>query len=188
MFVWFCKDYYFVCEELLLVIELDLENIDVLFLFGELEELEGDFEFVCSYYLMLFDVDEDYLNVYYCLGMIIVVYFEEECVEVVKYFRKVVKQDRSNYDVLYQYVLFLNEVFGKFEKVVKYFKKILKVNVFYFFVYYDMVLVYYQLGEYWKVVDVYQKVIQINLELKMVENDEVFVIVVVWVEGNIYEK
>ncbi|MFN3173498.1 MAG: SDR family NAD(P)-dependent oxidoreductase [Phaeodactylibacter xiamenensis] len=182
------KDYHSAREELLPVIELDPENTDALFLLGELEELEGDFESARSHYLMLLDVDEDYPNVYYRLGMITAAHFEEERAEAAKYFRKAAKQDRSNYDALYQYALLLNEALGKPEKAVKYFKKTLKVNAFHPFAYYDMALVYHQLGEYRKAADAYQKAIQINPELKTAENDEAFAIAAAQAEGNTHEK
>lgn len=182
------KDYHSAREELLPVIELDPENTDALFLLGELEELDGDFSSARNHYLMLLDVDEDYPNAYYRLGMITAAHFEEERAEAAKYFKKAAKQDRSNYDSLYQYALLLNEVLGKPEKAVKYFKKTLKINAFHPFAYYDMALVYHQLGEYRKAADAYQKAIQINPELKTAENDEAFAIAAAQAEQQEQQK
>lgn len=182
------KDYYSAREELLPVIELDPENTDALFLLGELEELDGDFSSARNHYLMLLDVDEDYPNAYYRLGMITAAHFEEERAEAAKYFKKAAKQDRSNYDALYQYALLLNEVLGEPEKAVKYFKKTLKINAFHPFAYYDMALVYHQLGEYRKAADAYQKAIQINPELKTAENDEAFAIAAAQAEQQEQQK
>jgi NADP-dependent 3-hydroxy acid dehydrogenase YdfG/cytochrome c-type biogenesis protein CcmH/NrfG len=170
------KDYHSAREELLPVIELDPKNTDALFLLGELEELEGDFAAARKHYRMLLEVDKEYPNASYRLGMITAAHFEEERADAAKYFKKAAKQDRSNYDALYQYALLLNEVLDKPEKAIKYFKKTLKVNAFHPFAFYDMALVYHQLGEYQKAADAYQKAIQINPELQTTENDKAFAI------------
>ena len=170
------KDYHSAREELLPVIELDPENTDALFLIGELEELEGNFDAAREHYHMLLNVDENYPNAYYRLGMITAAHFESERADAAKYFKKAVKRDKSNFDAFYQYALLLNEVLGKPEKAIKYFKKTLKINAFHPFAYYDMALVYHQLGEYSKAADAYQKAIQINPELQTAENDEAFAV------------
>lgn len=170
------KDYRSAREELLPVIELEPENRDALFLIGELEELLGNFEEARQHYHQLLEADNNYPNAYYRLGMITAAHFESERAHAAKYFKKAAKLDKSNYDALYQYALLLNEELGKPEKAIKYFKKTLKVNAFHPFAYYDMALVYHQLGSYQKAADAYQKAIQINPELQTAENDEAFAV------------
>lgn len=170
------KDYHSAREELLPVTELEPDNTDALFLLGELEELEGDFNAARKHYLMLINIDEGYPNAYYRLGMITAAHFPEERRQAAKYFKKAAKQDKGNHDALYQYALLLHEALDKPEKAIKYFKKTLKVNAFHPFAYYDMALVYHKLGAYRKAADAYQKAIQINPELQTDENDKAFAI------------
>lgn len=168
------QDYGAARQVLAPVMEFDPEHTDALFLLGELAELGQDFASAKAYYLQLVEQDEAFPNAHYRLGMITAAHFEDEREEAAGYFRTAAKQDKGNYDALYQYAMLLSDTLNQPKRAIKYFKKTLKANAFHPFAYYDMALVYHKMGEYEKAADAYKRAIQINPELQTPENDEAF--------------
>ncbi|TXB69490.1 SDR family NAD(P)-dependent oxidoreductase [Phaeodactylibacter luteus] len=158
------------------IFEQEPHHIDALFLLGELQELASEFEEARSTYSELLRHDEAHAKAHYRLGMVLAAHFEGERTTAAHHFKEAAKLDKTNYDALYQYALLLNDELGKPKKAVKYFKKTLKANAFHPFAYYDMALVYHQLGEYGKAADAYQKAVRINPELQTPENDSAFAV------------
>ncbi len=161
-------------RELEPVVEMQAENEDALFLLGELEELQEDFESAHKHYAQLVDLNPEYPNAYYRLGMITAAHFEDDKKKAAKYFKKAARMDEENADAHYQYALLLTEVLDKPKKAIKYFEKTLEIDPRHPFANYDLALLYHQLGKPSKARNAYLSAVEANPELKTEENDRAF--------------
>ncbi|HMP14083.1 MAG TPA: SDR family NAD(P)-dependent oxidoreductase [Saprospiraceae bacterium] len=161
-------------NQLEVVLDLESDHEDALFLMGQLAELREDFLLAKNSYEKLIDVNDENANAWYRLGMVIAAQFPDQIEWAAKCFKKAAKYDATNVDALYRYASLLADPIGKPHKAIKYFEKMLKIAPDHAFANYDLAVLYHQIGNRESAREYYLRAVKINPELKTPENDQAF--------------
>jgi NADP-dependent 3-hydroxy acid dehydrogenase YdfG/Tfp pilus assembly protein PilF len=156
------------------VLEKDPKNPDANFLLGEMSEANHDFLSALSYYEKVEKISPYYPNINTKLAELTLAHLENEEKQAKKYYKKAIEQEEGNADLTYAYATFLAEKMNEGEKAIKFFKKTLKIDAKHPFAYYDIAVIYHQLGDPYSAQNFYEKACQNNPEIKTEDNDAVF--------------
>ena len=163
-------------QQIAFVFEKEPKNPDANFLLGEMCEANHDFLSALSYYEKVEKTSPYYPNINRKLAELTALHLENEEKQAKKYYKKAIEQDEENADLTYAYATFLSEKMKEEEKAIKFFKKTLKIDAEHPFAYYDMAVIYHQLGDPYSAKNFYEKACINNSEIKTADNDEVFAI------------
>lgn len=161
-------------QQIEFVLEKDPKNPDANFLLGEISETNHDFLSALSYYEKVEKISSFYPNVNLKLAELTAAHLDNEEKQAKKYYKKAIEQDDENADLTYAYATFLAEKMKEDEKAIKFFKKTLKIDAEHPFAYYDIAVIYHQLGDPYSAQSFYEKACHNNPEIKTADNDAVF--------------
>lgn len=168
------KDSTAATRQLQLLLNADPDHEKGLYLQGELAEMEGQFEDARAAYEKLIDINPGFPDAHYRLGLVLANHFENSKADAAGHLKKAFKQNDHNADAAYQYAVLLNEALDKPHKAIKYFKRTLRIQPHHPFAWYDLALVYHQLGDRKAAFEAYERSAAINPEVKTPENDLAF--------------
>ena len=167
-------NYELASEQLEQLLEFDRFNKNAYYLLAELAELKEDHFSSKNYYEKVITLDPDYEGVYYKLGLITSQNFPEQKKVAAKYFRKAIKQDKSNFDAHFQYALLLLENKGDAPKAIKHLKKVIKAKPDHAHAHFHLANIYKSLERNKKAYKNYKAAIKNNPNYHNLENDALF--------------
>ena len=149
------------------------EQEEILFLAGELADIQGDTSSAITYFQKLATSNEDYPDIYYILGKLLQKQGDStEKVELL--YKKACKKNKKNSNAHYQLALLYLNGLEDAKKAEKHLKKTIKLDSGHPFAHYDLASLYHQNEWYKKANKFYLKSIRLEPSLQTDENDIAF--------------
>jgi NADP-dependent 3-hydroxy acid dehydrogenase YdfG/tetratricopeptide (TPR) repeat protein len=171
-------DYNPAIGQLLVILDQNPLDEQANYLVGELYELQQRSELAAEYYNRVAEINPDFPDIFYRLGLASLQSDQVEPEKVARFFKKACKANPAHVDAHYQYALICAELPDKEEKTEKYLHKTLDLDPAHPFANYDLALLYHRGHAMGRAKKFYLRAIEINPELKTIENDLAFGVVV----------
>ena len=160
-------------QEITHLLNLTNEHEEILFLAGELADIQGDTSSAITYFQKLANANDDYPNIHYILGKLLQKQGDSgEKVELL--YKKACKKNKKNSSAHYQLALLYLNGLGNAKKAEKHLKKTIKLDKHQPFAYYDLAMLYHKNEWYKKANKYYLKSIHLEPGLQTNENDIAF--------------
>ncbi len=156
------------------LIESDPANLKAYLRLAEIAEKHHDFLLAKNYYEKVLQLDSKKAKVHYRLGYIYLNYFQDKEKKAARSFKKAYNLNNKLTDARFQYALLLAHYYGKPVKAIKQFKKIILQTPDHSEAYFELALIYRQLGKRDKAKKFFNKACKIDPTLKTEENKKRF--------------
>jgi NADP-dependent 3-hydroxy acid dehydrogenase YdfG/Flp pilus assembly protein TadD len=160
-------------NQLTLLLEMQPNHADALFLLGELAEMRGDFLAAKTYYERLAAASPDHADGHFRLGTVLAGHFPDKSAEALAHFQKAVQLNPAQAEAHYQIGLMTAETSSP-ETAEAAFRKTLELQSDHPFAWYDLALLYHRRSDAEGAYNAYHRAVVNNPELKTPQNDMAF--------------